>query len=168
MTSTSGTIRKAAITDLPRLTEIYNQAVLDRKCTCDIEPFTAEERRHWFDDHQSDRFPLWVYEAGGQVVGYVYISPYRSGRSAVRDVCEVSYYLDFACHGQGIGSELVAHAIGEARKRGFNHMIAMLLSANAASIALLKKFAFAEWGNMPDIADFGDITCSHLYYGRKL
>lgn len=168
MTYLQGNIRKATATDLPRLTEIYNQAIEAGKCTSDTETLSIEERRHWFADHQSERFPLWVYETGGKVAGYVYLSSYRNGRSALRDVCEVSYYLDFACHGQGIGSRLVAHAIEEARRRGFKHMIAMLLSANTASLTLLKKFSFTEWGNMPHIARFGEVTYSHLYWGRAL
>jgi len=168
LTNLHGTIHKATATDLPRLTEIYNQAIEAGKCTSDTETVSVDERRRWFDDHQSDRFPLWVCETDGKVSGYVYLSAYRNGRSALRDVCEVSYYLAFGCHGQGIGSRLLAHAIEEARQRGFKHMIAMLLSANTASLALLKKFSFAEWGNMPHIARFGEVTYSHLYWGRSL
>jgi L-amino acid N-acyltransferase YncA len=168
MGSTDGNIRKAAAADLPRLTEIYNQAILGRQSTCDTEPLSVEQRRQWFKEHQTDRFPLWVYETDGKAVGYAYLSPYRGGRSAVRDVCEISYYIDFHYHGRGIGSRLMAHAVKEAQQRGFKHMIALLLSCNAASIALLKKFDFAEWGAMPEIAQFEEAEYSHLYYGKKL
>lgn len=168
MTSIHSSIRKAAITDLTRLTEIYNQAVLSQQSTCDTQPFSAQERRQWFDEHQTDRFPLWVYETEGKAVGYAYISPYRSGRSALRAVCEISYYLDFDYHGRGIGSRLMAYTIQEARQRGFKYMIALLLSCNGGSISLLKKFGFSEWGAMPDIAQFEAAAYSHLYYGRKL
>lgn len=168
ITQVCGNIRKAEKTDLTRLTEIYNQAILTKRCTCDTQIFTVEERKQWFNEHQTDRFPVWIYETEEKVVGYSYITPYRSGRNALRDVCEISYYLDFDYHRKGIGSQLVDYTIQEVKKRGFDNIIAILLSCNSRSIMLLKKFGFSEWGVLPEIAKFEDVSCSHLYYGKKI
>ena len=45
------TIRAATAADLPALTEIYNHYVLTTPITFDLEPFTVDDRREWFDDH---------------------------------------------------------------------------------------------------------------------
>lgn len=164
----NGCIRIAAIADLERLTNIYNQSIFARYLTCDTDPFTVQERQSWFNEHKDKKYPLYVYEVEGKVVGYVYLSPYRSGRKALSHVCEVSYYLDFDYHGRRIGSLLLEHAIQTARQMGFRNMIAILLESNLISIKLLKKYGFSEWGNMPDIAEFEEVSYAHLYFGKKL
>jgi len=161
-------IREAKTSDLTRLTEIYNQAIVTQNCTCDTQVFTVQERTQWFDEHRMSDFPIFVCETDGKVVGYSYISPYRSGREALRRVCEISYYIDFDYHHKGIGSQLLEHTIHVTREKGFRNVVAILLSCNTGSIALLKKFGFSEWGSMPDIAQFGDDFYSHQYYGKKL
>lgn len=161
-------IRKAEITDLSRLTEIYNQAILTHRCNCDTQISTVQERQQWFNEHQSDKFPIWVFEAEGKVAGYSYISPYRSGRNALHNVCEISYYIDFDYHRKGIGSQLVDYILQEAKVKGFKNVIAIVLSCNSRSIMLLKKYGFSEWGLLPEIAQFDDILFSHIYYGKKI
>lgn len=41
-------IRAATMTDLPRLTEIYNHYVTHTTVTFDIKPYSVEERSAWF------------------------------------------------------------------------------------------------------------------------
>lgn len=163
-----GVIRPAENRDLPRLTEIYNQAIQVGTCTCDLTEFAEAERLPWFQEHQDPAWPLLVYALDGHVVGYAYLSPYRKGREALRHFAEVSYYVDFACHGRGVGSALLACAIDTARRLGYRQLVAILLSCNGPSIALLKKFGFAEWGCLPDVAELPGGICSHLYYGKSL
>ena len=45
-------IRPATLDDLPALTDIYNYYVVNTTITFDLHPFTAVERRPWFDDHK--------------------------------------------------------------------------------------------------------------------
>ena len=163
-----GVIRLAERRDLPRLTEIYNQAIRAGTCTCDLTEFTETERLPWFQAHQDVAWPLLVYELDGRVVGYAYLTPYRKGREALRHFAEISYDVDFSCRGQGGGSALLDCAIDTARRLGCRQLVAILLSCNGASIALLKKFGFAEWGCLPDVAELPGGICSHLYYGKAL
>lgn len=163
-----GVIRPAERRDLPRLTEIYNQAIRAGTCTCDLTEFTEAERLPWFQEHQDRAWPLLVYELEGRAAGYAYLTSYRKGREALRHFAEVSYYVDFSCHGCGIGSALLACAIDMARRLGYRKLVAILLSCNSSSIALLNKFGFAEWGCLPDVAELPGGICSHLYYGKSL
>jgi len=161
-------IRLAKIEDLQRITDIYNQAILTQKCTADMETFTLDQRLSFFEAHQNNEYPLWVYQIEDQVVGYVYLSGYRPGRRAFSSTVEVSYYLDQTYLGKGIGSQCLEHAILEAKERGFQTMVAILLGINEKSTGLLKKFNFEEWGRLPGIAHFDDYITDHLYYGLKL
>ena len=160
--------RLAKQADLPMLTEIYNQAIVRKKCTADTETFTVEERQGFFDAHQNEMYPLYVYEIEDKVVGYVYLSGYRPGRKAMQYIAEVSYYIHNDYQGQGLGTQFLAFAIEKAKELGYRDLIAILLSFNEASVALLKKFNFQQWGLLPNVADFDGELCSHLYYGLKL
>jgi phosphinothricin acetyltransferase len=160
-------IRKAAGSDLPRIVSIYNQAINARCCTGDTTAFSVEERVPWFESH-GEKTPIFVYESDCGVVAYGYISAYRAGRKAFESMGEISYYVDFAHHGRGIGSRLVEHLLREAGELGYTHLIAMLLNCNDKSVSLLEKHGFSCWGVLPNIARIGGKQYSHLYYGRNL
>ena len=162
------TIRPASLADLPRLVEIYNQAIAAGNVTGDTVPFTVETRRRWFEEHRPDACPIYVCEGeGGAVTGYLSLSPYR-GRPALARSAELSYYVGYAHHGQGIGSALMAHALRESPSLGKRVLIAVLLEWNEASIRLLEKFGFERWGYLPEVAEFEGRVCGQFYYGRKV
>jgi len=161
-------IRLAQQKDLLAITTIYNQAIEKGTCTADTSYFTSQERQVFFDAHQSNNYPLYVYEKQGQVVGYIYLSPYRPGRKAMEKTAEISYYIHNDFKRQGIGTEMMTFAIKKAKTLHLTTLIAILLSVNEGSIALLNKFNFMEWGRLPTIAEFDYGQCDHLYLGLKL
>ena len=161
-------IRRAVAADLERLTSIYNQAVEAGYCTCDTESFSEQERAAWFSVNENERTPVFIGEIEGKVVGYAYLSLYRGGRPAVKDTAEISYYLDFDYIGKGIGGKLFEYTLQTAKILGYENLVAILLSCNEASIGLLEKFGFEEWGRMKDVAHINGAVHSHLYYGKKI
>ena len=80
----------------------------------------------------------------------------------------MSYYVDEKEHGKGIGSRLLNHVIHVAPDYGLTVLIAILLNKNPASIGLLQKVGFEEWGRMPEIAKIDGQLADHLYYGLKI
>lgn len=112
-------IRRARKEDLKRITEIYNQAIKSGGCTADLKIYEASERISWYNSHLEERFPIFVYEEEDNLLGYSYLSKYRGGRQAFKDVAEISYYIDFQHHGNNIGSKLVQHSLDFAA-RGFD------------------------------------------------
>lgn len=163
-------IRSAQRHDLRAITEIYNEAVLAKTCTCDQKVQTESEREGWLLQHlHNAAFPLYVCVGdGGAVLGYAYLSAYRGGRPAVNRVCEVSYYVSFAHQGRGVGKALLGHCIAQAKERGFTHALAILMGCNERSIALLSSFGFAQWGAIPRCVLVEGALYDHLYYGRVL
>lgn len=161
-------IRLSRRSDLESMVDIYNQAILTKRCTADTETFSLEERILWFESHQNNEYPLFVYEIDNKVVGFIYLSSYRPGRKAMRNTVEVSYYIHNDYFKQGIGSMLLEHGIQVSKDLKYKTLLAILLDFNIPSICILKKFKFEEWGRLPDIAEFEHGICSHLYYGLKL
>ena len=48
-------IRLAAIDDLPRIVEIYNQSIAGKQATADLQPVSVADRQAWFDAHTGNR-----------------------------------------------------------------------------------------------------------------
>ncbi|MFB3905713.1 MAG: N-acetyltransferase family protein [Acidobacteriota bacterium] len=160
--------RIAEAADLPAIVEIYNQAVALRKATAELTPVSVESRKEWLAGHTAARFPVFVAETGGMVVGWCSLSPYRPGRMALRFTAEISYYIHEDFRRQGIGARLVAHVVEESRSRGIKSLVAILLDVNVGSIRLLEKLGFEKWGELPRVADFDGQEYSHLYYGLRV
>jgi phosphinothricin acetyltransferase len=161
-------IRVARQEDLKAINLIYNQAVRQRFCTAHLEAVSMEDRKRWFATRDLVRYPVSVAVDGEKLVGWVSLGPYRQDRQALAHVAEVSYYVEESARGKGVGNSLLNHAIGLAPDHGFSVLIAILLDKNVASIALLRKYGFEEWGRMPGIAKIEKQVADHLYYGLRL
>jgi len=162
------TIRTADMNDLPRIVEIYNQAVAQRGATADLSPVTVESRREWFDSHDPDCWPIWVAEDDGSILGWCSLSAYRPGRMALHHTAEISYYIHEAHRRKGLGSALIQHAIDQCARLGIRNLFTLLLDVNVPSVRILEKFGFSQWGHMPEVAEFDGKTCGHLIYGRPV
>ena len=161
-------IRLANSEDLARIMVIYNQAIAAGQKTADTVPVTIEERKQWFDEHPSNHYPVLVAEKNGEVVGYLTISAYRPGRMALRHTAEVSFYVDFAYHRQGIGSQLLEHAIEMCPSLEIKNLFAILMETNTASIEKLKKYGFKQWAHLPQVADYDGVEIGQLYFGLRI
>lgn len=146
-------IRRATTTDLPRIREIYNQAVLERSATCDEEPKTLEERTSWFAQFD-DRYPIFVGEEAGAVVGYACLFRY-SPKSGYRFTVENSVYIDAAARGKGLGRALLIHLIEVTRSLGYKYIEAKIFRHNPASIELHRSLGFKLVGVHERIANLG-------------
>jgi phosphinothricin acetyltransferase len=161
-------IRIATQQDLPAITAIYNQVIAERNATADLEPKRVEEQLAWFMGHVPTAYPLYVYEWQGDVCGWCSISPYRKGREALQEVGEISYYVEASQRGQGIGSRLVEHALGDCQRIGKRVLLAMVIEGNAGSLALLMKYGFTQWGYLPNVVNLNGVFKGHIYMGKEV
>jgi phosphinothricin acetyltransferase len=161
-------IRNATPADIESIAVIYNEIILERAgFTGDLDPLSIENRRAWYSDHQG-RYSVFVKVIDGSVVGYAAISPYRKGRNAFEETCEISYYLFKDYRGRGFGKELVNHAIDGARHSGFRTILANVLECNQRSIDLLVGFGFSILGRLPGAAKIDDDHFDHVYLSRRI
>lgn len=162
--------RIARQNDLKQIVAIYNQAIADGNCTADIEPLTVAERQEWFDNHDPEKYPIYVMEndEDTSIIGWCSLSAHRKGRMALRNVAEISYYIDRSYRGKGIGRQIMQYALQKAPTLGLHNLFAILLDTNRISVVLLEKNGFSKWGHLPDIAEFQDKVCGQYIYGRKV
>ena len=154
--------------DLESINLIYNQAVDEGFQTADLQRISLVERLEWFQIHTERAYPIFVFEFEEKVIGWLSLSPYRKGREALRTTAEISYYIHKDYQNNGFGKQLMRFAIQQAPHYQFQNLIAILLSVNTPSIALLQLFGFQEWGRMPNIAKIQSQSIDHLYLGLPL
>lgn len=161
-------IRIAKIEDLPKIVEIYNQAVRSNRSTADLTPVGVADRQGWFDQHWSEKYPIFLVEIDQKVVGWCSLSAYRPGRMALRYTAELSCFIDQAHWRRGLATALMAHAIDCCPRLEIKNLLAIVLEWNQPSIRLLERMGFQRWGFLPRVADFYGQECGHLYFGRRI
>ena len=161
-------IRLAENADLPAILKIYNQAVRAGQCTAHTSQLTLEDMSAWFAEHSAEKYPVYVYQEEGSVLAYSSVSVYRRGRSALRYTAEISFYVDFAHHRNGIASRLIEHVLAQCTHLRIKNLFAIIMENNKSSIDLLKSFDFSEWAHLPRVADYDGIELGQVYYGRRI
>ncbi len=160
-------IRIAQKRDLPSLVDIYNQAVKQRKIAA-TELATPASRLPWFESHDPYQHPILVAEKVNHILGYLYISPYRPGRAALRQTAEISYFVDQTHHRQGVATALLGEAEDKCKVLGIRNLFAILLRTNQESIAFLDKHGFEMWAQLPRVAEFEGVEVDQVYYGKRI
>lgn len=159
------TIRDATDADLRAITDIYNAAVLERMSSADIEPRTLEQRRAWVDSHEPrSLYPVVVVQnADGEVVAFGSLSRYHE-RAGYDGVVELSYYVAAPARRRGVGTLLVSWLLDAARERGMRMATTLIFSDNAGSIALMRRFGFTLFGELPDAVHLPGINHDMSYW----
>lgn len=160
-------IRNATPADIESITAIYNEAILEGGLTGDLEPISIESRRAWYFDHQAP-YAVFVTVLDGLVIGYAAISPYRKGRGAFSETCEISYYLLRRHRGRGFGKKLINHAMEYAKQSGFRIILAFILACNQRSIDFLIGSGFSIRGRLPNAANINKKHFDHVYLYRSI
>ena len=94
-------IRKASAADVPAITEIYNDSIVNLTATFDTQPKTIAEQKKWFKDHRA-QFPVLVAEQKGKIAGWASLSRW-SDRCAYSATAEASLYITARDRNKGLG-----------------------------------------------------------------
>lgn len=144
------TIRPARQSDIPTITDIYNEAGVGTTASYDLEPVTVAEREAWLRDRQNHDWPVLVAESNGRVIGYASYGRFRDKAGYDRTV-EHSVYVDGSARASGVGLMLMRALIDRARGNGVHVMVGALDGDNATSIAFHQKLGFVEVARMPEV-----------------
>jgi phosphinothricin acetyltransferase len=144
MDATAIAIRTATGADVPAITRIYNQGIVDRLATLETEERTEEERRAWLQSHDG-RHPVLVAERDGEVLGWGSLNVFNP-RAAYRFVADFSIYVAREARGMGIGSSLLPALIVEAGRLGYHKLVLAAFPFNAAGMRLYHRHGFRDVG----------------------
>jgi phosphinothricin acetyltransferase len=154
-------IRLANLADVPRIAEIYHEAVVTTTATFDERPKSMDEMTAWFTMHD-DRHPITVAIDDQLVVGWGALTAY-SDRCAYRNTAEISFYVNQDHHGRGIGRKLNEDLVERAQQLGFRSLIARVSQGNEISLHLLRDFDYRHVGTLRQVGEkFGQLLDVHI------
>jgi phosphinothricin acetyltransferase len=154
-------IRKAELSDMDAITEIYNEAILTTTATFDTEPKSISERTQWFQSHD-DRHPIIVALLDKKVVGWASLSKW-SDRPAYNDTAETSFYVKAEYQNQGIGRKLKQAIIEKAQQLKFHTLVARVAGESNVSLHLNESFGFVHIGTLKEVGrKFGKLLDVHI------
>jgi len=160
--------KDATLSDLDTIVKIYNSTVASRMVTADTDPVTVESRIKWFEEHSSDKRPLWMIENEDQdIVGWVSFQSFY-GRPAYNATVEISIYLDENFRGRGYGKAVLAYALERCPEIGIKTLLGFIFAHNDASIKLFRHFGFEDWATLPDIAVLDNEERSLKILGKRI
>jgi phosphinothricin acetyltransferase len=144
----SVTIRDASDDDLAALVEIYNHYVVNTPITFDLEPYSIDERRPWFEQFgASSRHTLLVAEDAGAVIGYAGTHQFRT-KKAYDTTVETTIYCAPDATGRSIGVRLYEALFAALDGEDIHSWIAGITLPNDASVRLHERFGFVPAGRM--------------------
>jgi phosphinothricin acetyltransferase len=142
-------IREAGMSDLPAITEIYNEAVLNGTATFDTEIKSIDNRRDWLNQH-GGKHPVIVAFYEHEMLGWASLTKY-SDRSAYDGTAEVSVYIHANHRAKGVGSILFEDLIHRAQLLGLHYLISRITQGNETSIRLHQRNGFNLVGVMHEV-----------------
>ncbi|NEG55730.1 GNAT family N-acetyltransferase [Bifidobacterium platyrrhinorum] len=170
--------RAATESDLRAVTDIYNASVVEGGSTADLTPRTFEQRRAWVESHKPP-YGVFVVETAdggddegitrgdgtshGPVVAFGALSVFYD-RAGYDGVTDLAYYIAPRWRRRGVGTFLLDHLLDEARERGMRKAIGVIFADNAGSIALMRRFGFTRFGELPDAATDSTGTMRGMSY----
>ena len=139
-------IRDARPGDLPAITAIYRESVLNGVASYELTPPDEAEMAERFAGITAKAYPYLAAEAeDGTLLGYAYASAFRT-RPAYRWLVEDSIYLAPEARGRGVGKALLAALLERCTTLGFRRMVAVIGGAHPASIAVHRACGFEDGG----------------------
>ena len=166
-TETKIKIRDASDADLPAILAIYNQAVLTRISTAQLQTVSIEERKDWIREHSVDRHPFWVGEIDGEVASWLTVKPFIP-RCAYEGTVELSVYVGEKFRRRGLARQMLEETIARAPSLGITAMVGLIFGHNHPSLKLFEQLGFERWGLLPGVAQLDGVTRDLVIMGRHV
>lgn len=160
-------IRPMEERDLPEVLDIYNDIILTNTAVYMNEPQTLQEKKQWFDEHESDGHPLLVFEEAGQVAGFATYSQFRP-YPGYKYTMEHSVYVHKEHYHKGIATKLMHELIRIAEVQGVKTLVAGIDGGNIGSIKAHEKLGFEYVGTITNAGYKFDQWLDLVFYQLHL
>ena len=143
-------IRPATEQDIPAITAIFNEAVVNSNAIWTEKQDTEAERLAWMKARLALGYPVLVAAEGPVVLGYGTFGDFRAF-PGYRYSVEHSVYIHVDHRGRGLGRVIVDELVASANALGKHVMIAGIDGGNPASLRLHAQAGFVEVARMPEV-----------------
>lgn len=149
--------------DLPFVLELYNYYTLHSTAVYFIEPITLEEVRAIVPIGNQLYRSFLIRDKNDEAVGFCYFNRFKE-RPAFRVSVEVTIYLHPGQTGKGFGSEALRLLESYIRAGGFTNAVALIDSANDASIRLFRRHGYECCARIQSVAEkMGQLLTLEIY-----
>ena len=145
-------IRWARRDDVPAINEIVNESIENTCVNWAWKKRSMEDAQKWYDEHDKERYCIFVAEIDGKVAGYGSLSAFRN-KEGYWPVAENSVYIHKDFRKRGLGGTLLQKLIEHARSSGLWAISAWIDSGNQQSIRLHEKYGFYITGEMKNVGE---------------
>ena len=135
-------IRYVTQRDVKRITEIYNDYIINTTISFEVKPLTEDEMRNRIESVLAHG-PFLVWEEDSEIAGYCYAHPWKE-RAAYHNTLETTVYLAPQYFRRGIGSQLMRELINQCRVDNIKVLIACITANNEASIKMHEALGFKQ------------------------
>lgn len=135
-------IRYVTQRDVKRITEIYNDYIINTTISFEVKPLTEDEMRNRIESVLAHG-PFLVWEEDGEIAGYCYAHPWKE-RAAYHNTLETTVYLAPQYFRRGIGSQLMHELINQCKVDNIKVLIACITANNEASIKMHEALGFKQ------------------------
>ncbi len=157
-------IRNATTDDADGILKIYNHYIENTEITFELTPLSVEDMTIRVSDI-SALYPYIVCEEDGDIIGYAYLSKWKS-REAYSHSLETTFYVHPGSIGRGIGRLMMKYIIDAARTMDVHALIGVIAIPNDASERLHESFGFKKVAHFPEVGHkfdkWIDISCWQL------
>lgn len=168
------TLRPARETDLPAIVAIYNSTIPSRMVTADLQPVTVEQRRPWFEAHQTPTRPLWVLTqtvaapgAPASVVAWVSFDTFYP-RAAYDGTAMLAIYIAESHRRHGLGRALLQTAVARAPSLQLHTLLGYIFAHNEPSLRLFASEGFEKWAHLPRVCVLDGVDRDVIIVGRRV
>jgi len=145
-------IRPARIEDIETILEIVNDAILNTTAIYDYNVRTLNKQISWFQDKQSENFPVIVAtDENDKVVGFGTYGTFRI-KVGYKFTVEHSVYVKDGFSGKGIGKLLLNELIRLAKNQKLHVIVGCIDAENSGSIEFHEKLGFKKAGILKECA----------------
>lgn len=137
-------VRAASADDAAAIAAIYAPYVDETAITFELDAPDAAEMARRIEAILA-RFPYFVAEVDGRVLGYAYADLYRT-RAAYRWAIETTVYVDRRHPRRGIGRALYEALLTASAEAGFVTALGVIALPNQGSVALHEAMGFVHAG----------------------
>jgi phosphinothricin acetyltransferase len=137
-------VREAVIQDVQKITEIHNQAIIDRESLLDITPHPLKERLAWFKSLSSKEAVI-VAEIENNVVGFCALQPWLLTEEFAH-IGIPTIWIEKDFRAMGIGQKLGKKINTLARKRGYRKLMFFAYSFDREKMGYFRELGYKEVG----------------------